>query len=233
MLEPVRCVVTMKDQREKRHQQEGEVIDYLRHERMFIVQVEEKRYLMPRLCIQFSDVEARAEVEDRRVAAMQVSKQVLLRMNIERILFEEVLKLRPELRQPGYITNGIEERVGLARMTRLTGMAFGKRELNPLVQQFESLYCYSMMKSIVMSEAEDENPQYACLITGYNVEHSKHHATPFFGLESSQRNKGPINHLINKKDCVEHLGSRSLLGRACFLKAFKFIIARTQDILDK
>lgn len=65
---------------------------------MFIVQVEEKRYLMPRLCIQFDDLEVRAEVEDRRVAAMQVSKQVLLRINIERILFEEVLKLRPELR---------------------------------------------------------------------------------------------------------------------------------------
>ena len=53
---------------------------------------------MPRLCIQFDDLEVRAEVEDRRVAAMQVSKQVLLRINIERILFEEVLKLRPELR---------------------------------------------------------------------------------------------------------------------------------------
>ena len=46
----------------------------------------------------------------------------------------------------------------MARVKRLTGMVFGKRDLNPLVQQFESLYCYSMMKSIVMSEAEDENP---------------------------------------------------------------------------
>ena len=98
LLAPVTCVVTMKDQREKRYQAEGEVLDYLRHEQMFIVQIEDKRYLMPRLCIQFPDFEARAEVEDRRVAAMQVSKQVLLRMNIERILFEEVLKLRPELR---------------------------------------------------------------------------------------------------------------------------------------
>lgn len=47
---------------------------------------------------------------------MTLSKSVLLRLNVERILFEEVLKLKPEMRQPAHLTNGIESFLQLARM---------------------------------------------------------------------------------------------------------------------
>jgi len=50
-----------------------------------------------------------------------LSKHVLLKLNIERILFHEVLKIRPEIRQPARITNGIEKKVDLERLKRLKG----------------------------------------------------------------------------------------------------------------
>ena len=96
-LEPVCGNVIMKDEYEKRVQEVGEVLDYDRQTQMFIVQVDDKRYYMHRLCIQFEEFETKTQIEDRRVAAMQMSKSVLLRLNIERILFQEIIKMRPEI----------------------------------------------------------------------------------------------------------------------------------------
>ena len=50
---------------------------------------------------------------------MQLGKMVFLRVNIEHVVFEEVLKMRPELRQPAFITNNIERLLGLKRMKQL------------------------------------------------------------------------------------------------------------------
>jgi hypothetical protein len=67
---------------------------------------------------------------------MQLSKHVLLRVNIERILFEEVIKLRPEICQPAQITNAIEKKADLERMQRLTGKTFSAHRTRELVEQF-------------------------------------------------------------------------------------------------
>ena len=47
---------------------------------------------------------------------MQLTKCVLLRVNIERVLFDEVLLMRPEMRQPAHITNKIEKFLDLKRL---------------------------------------------------------------------------------------------------------------------
>lgn len=187
---------------------------------------------MHRLCIQFEDFETRKQIEDRRVLASHLSKHVLLKLNIERILFHEVLKIRPEIRQPARITNGIEKKVDLERLKRLKGRVPDAKKIKQLVEQFESIYCYSMLKSIVMSEIEQENPKFACLAIGYKVEKNSINKTPFYGLKSFEKNKGPINHLLNKKDCVEYLNSYSLLGRRCFQEVFEYITTQTLTILN-
>lgn len=70
------------------------------------------------------------------------------------------------------------------------------------------------------------------MITGFKVEKQKAHETPYFGLQAYELNKGPIDHLINKKDCAAYLKSYSLLGRRCFQQAFEYITAQTLDLLD-
>ena len=63
-------------------------------------------------------MESRLEIDERRVAAMTLSKSVLLRLNVERILFEEVLRQKPEMRQPAHITNAIEGFVEFDRLRK-------------------------------------------------------------------------------------------------------------------
>lgn len=75
-------------------------------------------------------------------------------MNVERILFEEVIKLRPEIRQPAFITNQIEKYLALERFEKLSGLTITDEQIRELVRQFESLYVFSVVKCIVMSEVE-------------------------------------------------------------------------------
>ena len=147
---------------------------------------------------------------------MRLSKHILIRMNIERILYLEVIKMRPDIRQPAEITNNIERMTGLARLCKLKNKVIPDDALVHLVQQFYALYSFSMLKSIVMSETEQEDPNYASLVTGYAIERDKVNDTPYYGLQAFEENKGPIDHLVNRKDCIEFLNNYSLLGRVCF-----------------
>ena len=56
-VDPLSCVVLMKDDNDQRVQYTGEVLDYLEDVQMFIVEVNHRRYLFNRLCVQFPDYE--------------------------------------------------------------------------------------------------------------------------------------------------------------------------------
>ena len=58
-------------------------------------------------------------MDKRRLKNMNTQKQAYLRVNIERMLLSEGLKLRPELRQNSKIVNGIEKFLDLPRLSRL------------------------------------------------------------------------------------------------------------------
>ena len=94
----------------------GVLLDYDQQRQQFIVQTQEKRLYMHRLNILIEEAETRAAIEDRRVEAMQLGKSVMLRLNTERIIFLEVLKQKPEVRQPNYLTNAIERFLDLDRI---------------------------------------------------------------------------------------------------------------------
>ena len=91
-LDPILVTVTIKDESEKRVQDLGILLDYVKDRNQFIVQVGDKRYFMHRLSIQVEEIESRLDIEERRVTAMSLSKSVLTRLNVERILFKEVLR---------------------------------------------------------------------------------------------------------------------------------------------
>ena len=67
--------------------------------------------------------------------------------------------MRPELRQPAEITNRIEQLVNIKRLKKFSPKrSIKQKHIRELVEQFESVYCYAIMKSIMMSETESENP---------------------------------------------------------------------------
>lgn len=74
--EPIRVIITLKDEKEKRYVEEGYLVDYIKHDKIFIVQGrrsegelirEPKNYMMHRLCFQLQDLEDKEAIESRRV----------------------------------------------------------------------------------------------------------------------------------------------------------------------
>ena len=90
-------------------------------------------------------------IEERRVAAMTISKIVFLRINIERILLQEVLNQNKDMRQPPDITNAIERYLNLSRLKTKIKHKLNEKKVRDLVAQIEALYCFSLCKSIIMS----------------------------------------------------------------------------------
>ena len=111
----------------------------------------------------------------------------------------------PEMRQPAFITNSIVKFVNLERIRKLCKKDINEDDIRQLVAQFESLYCYSLSKSIIMSEAEQDEPRMSCLLTGYSVERYETSKTPYYGLKAYEKIGKPIDHLIGKKDCTKYL----------------------------
>lgn len=130
---------------------------------------------------------------------MHLAKSVFHRVNIEYVLIEEVLKLRPELRQPAFLTNKIEKYIGLKRMQKLhPEKEYDLSKIRAMVEQFEALYCYSNCKSILMSEVEEENPLYTCLVSGFSVERNNQLRVPYYGLTSFEKHGEPLNKLVDR-----------------------------------
>ena len=165
---------------------------------------------------------------------MHLAKSVFLRVNIEHVLIEEVLRLRPELRQPAFLTNKIEKYLGLKRLQKLhPNKEYDLSKIRSMVEQFEAIYCYANCKSIIMSEVEAENPLFSCLVKGFQVERNSHQRAPYYGLKAHENSGQPINKLVDGQRAAEVLADYSLLGRICFYESFKFINQIKMEVLDQ
>ena len=84
-----------------------------------------------------------------------------------------------------------------------------------------------------MSEVEQENKSFACMVTGFKVERNSAKQIPYYGLSAYERNGGPIEHFITKKQAIDFLQNFSMIGRNCFNEEMAFVIEKKIDFLDK
>ena len=145
------------DGKQRRVQLPGKCLDYIQETKQFFIELESRKIVTSRLCVLFTDLERQQELEDRRVKAMVLQKNAFVRLNIERIFVDEVLKMMPMVRQPAKITNGIIRRLGLP-LGVIEKNATKRKKVRVMVEQAEALYCYSQVKAVTMAELEQDNP---------------------------------------------------------------------------
>ena len=100
---------------------------------------------------------------------MNLQKAAFLRVNLERMLFSEALKLWPDLRPTPEQVNRLEKLVDPARIGRLRGEPVQPERIQQAVEQAEAVYVFSLLKSITMTEIEEENPKFTQYVTGFKV----------------------------------------------------------------
>jgi len=99
--------VAVQDKAGNQYSIKGYALDYLEDLQEFIIEINGVRHLVGRLRIQFEEFETKEQAETRRGMALQLQQETFHRLNMERIFFNEVLKLHPNLRQPSKTTVNI------------------------------------------------------------------------------------------------------------------------------
>lgn len=141
---------------------------------------------------------------------MNLQKQAFLRLNIERMFYCEALKTRPELRSDPHMVNRIEKLIDLPRVERFKGKALEPERVRKVVEQAEAVYITSLLKSIVMSEIEEENPKFTQFIESFRVKRQGIDKPRFYALKAFEDNGGPIDHLVSKKQAINLMKSISI-----------------------
>ena len=81
-----------------------------------------------------------------------------------------------------------------------------------MAKQAESVYVISLLKSICMSEIEEENPRYTQFVEGFKIRRNELFRPRFFALKAFDTNGGPIDHLVSKKHALDLMKTVSLVG---------------------
>ena len=82
----------------------------------------------------------KTDIEERRVKNMKNQKEAFLRVNLERMLMGEALKLRPEIRQNSSMINRIEALIDLPRIRRLLKEPLCNKKVRLVATQAESVF---------------------------------------------------------------------------------------------
>ena len=95
---PVICQVQVVDSTGDEQFVRGKVEEYLPDLEKFIVNLNGFRYYSGRLAMQFEMFETGVQTEKRRQTAFQLQQETFQRVNFERMLFEEIMRMYPDIR---------------------------------------------------------------------------------------------------------------------------------------
>lgn len=146
-----------------------------------------------------------------------------LRINLERMFFNEILKLRPELRPEPQSFNRLEKLIDLPRLQKLKKRAIEPALIRQVVEQAEAVYVTAQLKSICMAEIEAETPKFVQYVESFKVHRNELLNPPFYALKAYELNKGPIDQLVGKKNALSLLKTISIVSKPQFYKVLRTI----------
>lgn len=118
--------------------------------------------------------------------------------------------------------NGIIKRIGYLPET-FRDDEKKKKKIRQMAKQVESVYCYSIAKSVALTSLKREDPKLAHMVSRYQTERHVNNRIRYYALAATEQNGGPIQHFVSKKHAIEMLENYSQLGRPCFNQAFSFV----------
>jgi len=92
-----------------------------------------------------------------------------------------------------------------------------KSYVNNLCIQVETLYIFSILKSLLYSQFHDSNIQK--IVSRYRIREISPPPTPFYALKSYELRGSPVEKSLSKKDACAFLNDYSLIGRQCYIDA--------------
>jgi hypothetical protein len=89
--------------------------------------------------------------------------------------------------------------------------------VNNLCVQVETLYIFSILKSLLFSQFFDPNIQK--IVSRYRIYELPQQPPPYYALQSYELKGSPVEKMLSKNDARTILKQYSLLGRQCYINA--------------
>lgn len=78
--------------------------------------------------------------------------------------------------------NRIEKLIDLDRVRKFKKKPLTDEKVRQVAMQAEAVYVIALMKSVIMTEIEEENPRYVQFVKGFKIKRNQLMKPPFYAL---------------------------------------------------
>ena len=162
--------------------------------------------------------ESYEDVNRRRLRAEELRVEAEKRLNTENFFISQMAARYPYLHIEPSQKEIIKKKIGLQLQH------FDSKYLKRLILQVEAMYVYSILKSVISSQAQD--PHVKKLVRSAKVMVEVPNPCPYFALRSYEEHGGPIPRMISIQDGLTVLQNFSLVGNPKFVEAIRYLLVQ-------
>lgn len=171
------------------------------------------------------EYETKFEADARKNMVAKRHKEAQNQLNCEKAFISELANKYDYVRMGSDIKENVKKRLKVDLLEYEP-----KSYVNNLCLQVETLYIFSILKSLLFSQFFDSNIQK--IVSRYSISEIPKKETPFYALQSYELNNGPVEKMLSKEDAKTILTQYSLLGRQCYIDVIYELKRLNKMIMD-
>jgi hypothetical protein len=167
------------------------------------------------------EYESITEARERKQMVARRRHDAQNQLNCEKAFINELANKYDYIKMDRFMKENIKKRL-LVDLRNFEPKSYVRN----LCVQVETLYIFSILKSLLFSQFFDEGIQK--IVSRYRIHELPQQPTPFYALRSYELKGSPVEKMLSKNDAQMILKQYSLLGRKCYIDA----IFRLKELND-
>lgn len=156
------------------------------------------------------EYESKHEAQERKDMVAKRRMEAQNQLNWEKAFISELANKYDYIRMSREIKENVKARLG-----KDLASYEPRSYVNNLCLQVETLYIFSILKSLLFSQFFDPNIQK--IVSRYSITELPKKEIPYYALKSYEMKKSPVEKMLSKEDACMILKKYSLLGRQCYI----------------
>ena len=156
------------------------------------------------------EYESSTEAATRKAMVARRRTEAQNQLNCEKAFINELANKYDYVKMDKYMKANIKKKL-LFDLNKFEPQSY----VNNLCIQVETLYIFSILKSLLFSQFLDENVQK--IVARYRIKEIEVPPAPYYALKSYELKGSPVEKMLSKEDARDILKKYSLLGRQCYI----------------
>lgn len=159
------------------------------------------------------EYESSAEARERKQMVARRRHEAQNQLNCEKAFINELANKYDYIKMDRFMKENIKKKL-LIDLKTFEPHSY----VSNLCVQVETLYIFSILKSLLFSQYLDDNVQK--IVQRYRIDEIPQPPAPYYALTSYELKGGPIDKMLFKEDTKTILMQYSLMGRQCYIDTF-------------